>query len=738
MNTDFNALLNKAGNLLLLLMGMESLCLLICDTFGLSFSIQSGLSLALMCIFLWLTTCFKRGFLFGLPLLFVVLYLTYHEGYGAFQSTIQTFAERIVNRYLVHFGGTAAASDGETAVDVSSALLSILYLLSSFVAFSLTLGSFRVSLSRLSILPFFIACILVNGTPPVLPILGILLFCLGVQLGGDSFRLTDGAGKSLLFGLLPCALVLTGLLLLYRPSTYQYDQNDISLSKRFDQFSNLLSGWIGGGTNSQESSSLNGAESDLPVSQAPAGWNRSQDQLDLTRPFDFNALSQGAMTFQSDASGTVYLRGQSYGDYLGTAWNAAVDNQHVSALDYTARSLASPDNSGLGTHQYQFEIDTANTYSLLYLPYFNITGVLGDISVPANDLKNYGGSYFRSQDDLLSYRGPLLPQSVFTEEEQYRQYVHSYYTRLPDSTRLALDQVCIDNGLSADQDNIISKVASFVRNQGIYDLAVESYPDSDYAVYFLTVSHRGYCIHYATAAVALLRTLNIPARICEGYLVNSVPGTSIRVSGENAHAWAEVYLDGIGWIPVEVTASEADTSQTPELGNSEASSGQTAASNSDETNIDPLSDPETAKVEDSASAPEDQATLLDPNQKTSQLLQLIFKILLLLVAFPGVVILLLYTRYRWLRYRRKWLLESAEQSQKAILIYRWAHRLTDYGAEIPEEIRIPAEKAAFSQHSISDEELQKSYQSLIHLTQDTYSLLGKKHKLVFRYLAGNI
>ena len=44
------------------------------------------------------------------------------------------------------------------------------------------------------------------------------------------------------------------------------------------------------------------------------------------------------------------------------------------------------------------------------------------------------------------------------------------------------------------------------------------------AIYFLTESHRGYCIHYASAAAVLYRALGIPARVCEGFMADTRAG----------------------------------------------------------------------------------------------------------------------------------------------------------------------------------------------------------------------
>ena len=83
--------------------------------------------------------------------------------------------------------------------------------------------------------------------------------------------------------------------------------------------------------------------------------------------------------------------------------------------------------------------------------------------------------------------------------------------------------------------------------------------------YFLMESRKGYCVHFASAAVLLLRELGVPARYASGYVARvsdfkkngDVYVASVKDS--SAHAWAEIYLDQIGWVPVDVTPADAGT-----------------------------------------------------------------------------------------------------------------------------------------------------------------------------------
>ncbi|MDC8757545.1 DUF3488 and transglutaminase-like domain-containing protein [Janthinobacterium fluminis] len=76
---------------------------------------------------------------------------------------------------------------------------------------------------------------------------------------------------------------------------------------------------------------------------------------------------------------------------------------------------------------------------------------------------------------------------------------------------------------------------------------------------FLFDSKAGFCEHYAGAFVVLMRALGIPARVVAGYQggeLNPVDGY-LTVRQSDAHAWAEVWLAGRGWLRVDPTAAVA-------------------------------------------------------------------------------------------------------------------------------------------------------------------------------------
>ncbi len=107
--------------------------------------------------------------------------------------------------------------------------------------------------------------------------------------------------------------------------------------------------------------------------------------------------------------------------------------------------------------------------------------------------------------------------------------------------------------------------------------------------WFLGEAHAGNSAYFATAAVLAFRSQGIPARYVEGYRASASElaasenrGESLELTAADAHAWAEVYLNGIGWTPVEVTpgfytqATEAE--QPIDVGETLSSGGDVLAS----------------------------------------------------------------------------------------------------------------------------------------------------------------
>jgi transglutaminase-like putative cysteine protease len=80
---------------------------------------------------------------------------------------------------------------------------------------------------------------------------------------------------------------------------------------------------------------------------------------------------------------------------------------------------------------------------------------------------------------------------------------------------------------------------------------------ADPTTHFLFGNRVGYCVHFAHATVFLWRSLGIPARVGTGYMVaaeNRRGGSSLMIRNNDAHAWPELYLEGVGWVVLDIAA----------------------------------------------------------------------------------------------------------------------------------------------------------------------------------------
>lgn len=99
-----------------------------------------------------------------------------------------------------------------------------------------------------------------------------------------------------------------------------------------------------------------------------------------------------------------------------------------------------------------------------------------------------------------------------------------------------------------DLQTWLRSVANFT-----YDTRVPPARSSD-AVWDFLEDRRGYCVQFATAMAMMARTLDIPSRLGVGFLPGErAEDGSYVVTGRLAHAWPELYFDGLGWVRFEPT-----------------------------------------------------------------------------------------------------------------------------------------------------------------------------------------
>jgi hypothetical protein len=141
--------------------------------------------------------------------------------------------------------------------------------------------------------------------------------------------------------------------------------------------------------------------------------------------------------------------------------------------------------------------------------------------------------------------------------------IYSIYTLLPDNIPARISELAheITKGLRNDYEKTVA-IEKYLRQNHTYTLSPENVPlDRDFVDYFLFDKKEGYCTYYATSMAVMLRTLGIPSRYVEGYVLppERTSDDVYTVTNNNAHAWVEVYFEGFGWLVFEPTTIYAGT-----------------------------------------------------------------------------------------------------------------------------------------------------------------------------------
>lgn len=131
--------------------------------------------------------------------------------------------------------------------------------------------------------------------------------------------------------------------------------------------------------------------------------------------------------------------------------------------------------------------------------------------------------------------------------------------QLPDNITLRMRDLVGEWLMLGDDERVVQAALDHFHQQPfVYTLRpplVEANPVDQ----FMFDTQRGFCEHYATSFATLMRLAGIPANVVIGYQggeLNPV-GQYLMVHQSDAHAWAEVWLKGRGWVRVDPTAAVA-------------------------------------------------------------------------------------------------------------------------------------------------------------------------------------
>ena len=448
-----------------------------------------------------------------------------------------------------------------------------------------------------------------------------------------------------------------------KPSSYVRSDRALAIYYQLRDYSRSQGWLVSAPSASPDGNPAGASNEEQPSPLSPLGkdvWDSDLGYSDLTRIGPRSMSYRHVMDIAADESKIFYLRGYSYGVYEDNAWHS---EESSSAPLSEGLFLANGEADGTLT------LRTVDASSILYVPYVPV-----DVS--------FG---YRENDRYIANPG-----------------------RMPEETAdlLAQDIAHIEELMAKENLGVVDATVRYVKDRASYSRGTPAMPEGrDFVDWFLHDSDTGYCVHFATAGVLLLRMQGIPARYVVGFMAFKGGTDFSPVYEKDAHAWIEWYDGANGWQMADATPSVEERTQSQD---------EVIPPEQDEEDIPT---PETVE--------ESEEPSIEPQEVEEPF-----------VVPTAVYIVLWYGLYQVVvcGLREIWL-ERCSDKEKVLRRYRLARRLDRQNAK---NLSSVAQRARFSNHDLSSKHLLKVlglyeeiYSGFIHRTwylMPILPLYRKKHE----------
>ena len=314
---------------------------------------------------------------------------------------------------------------------------------------------------------------------------------------------------------------------------------------------------------------------------------------DLRQAEKLNESQEDMLTVRTGQEKNLYLRGYVGVEYRGGVWsplaNLTYTGENAGMLDWLHEQGFDPLTQPAQYYRLSKEEDRpeSNTLSiqisgaardLIYFPAslsvvpqkgvrseqdttLAPTGFIGQWSYEEEELSGSRPAELTVADEWVTAPGNEEQSRYCQAEAVYRDFVYRTYTTV-DAQLADLVQEMFWSDYDQEGDGVyraLRQVRDTLNTYVSYTKTPQPAPEGEEPIrWFLTQSQQGNDVLYAAAAVQALRAHGIPARYVEGYYLSAAdaansPDGTVTLTGQNAHAWVEVYFDGVGWLPTDVT-----------------------------------------------------------------------------------------------------------------------------------------------------------------------------------------
>jgi len=239
-----------------------------------------------------------------------------------------------------------------------------------------------------------------------------------------------------------------------------------------------------------------------------------------------------------------YMRGIAFDTYRRGHWLPTLLDRPLKMVPFNT-----PDVAGYQIHIIKY----AQLENLLFTP-LETANVVADSDIVWSP--EYGGPLESSSNNVMSYRIFLAPQGstgIWTAPTPAQR---ERMLRVPPEVDPGVRQLADEIGRHALYDiDKIRQVKYYLLTN--YQYSTTIYPGfGDPVSNFLLKKKSAHCEYFASSATILLRCMGIPARYVVGYYAHEHEfDGGIVIRQRDAHAWAEAWVDDVGWITVETTPS---------------------------------------------------------------------------------------------------------------------------------------------------------------------------------------
>lgn len=293
----------------------------------------------------------------------------------------------------------------------------------------------------------------------------------------------------------------------------------------------------------------------------------------------------------------LYLAGTIYDTYTGAGWERKLTDKPYGGTEYLlhhketvlalANSTFSREEQERMTEYRTCEVryEGLKTASIFLAPVTNLVRMKPGMSLSEEKAdspvlfkpQTVGFSYelkYMELDYASENMKKLLRQEVWAAEPEPDQsmkareaFIRENYVSLPESlpTRVRTLADEITEGAKTDYDRM-KAIEEWLSAYAYSTAPAECPAGQDFTDFFLFESDSGYCTYFATAMAVLGRCSGIPTRYAEGFVsakTREGKEKTLNLTGGDAHAWVEAYIEHVGWVPFDPTPGYREISNTP-------------------------------------------------------------------------------------------------------------------------------------------------------------------------------